>query len=87
MVHNTYLYKGGLVGISMKTEFNLSEKMIRIRESDSEVGGTAIYKHNIKEFIKRLKEYIKTNEFFHSRTSTRLRLYKIIDKLAGDKLI
>jgi len=65
----------------MKEEFNLSNK--RIKRNFSE---TYMYdEKNVKEFIRLLKkEYFEKSSYL---TITQLEFNKIIDKLAGKKLI
>jgi len=59
----------------MSKEFNLSDKKFLTKGWKQEI----YLKEDVKEFIRRLKEEINTNDDFDV-------LY-IIDKLAGDELI
>ena len=57
----------------MSEDFNLSEKMFTIEQTESEK--EYCYKSDIKEFIKRLKEETKSKSGVY--------LVKEIDKLSG----
>jgi len=64
-------------------EFNLSEF-----ELIDEKGIKVFIKENVKEFIKRLKEYIKNKKPHGDRNlSPFYEINELIDKLAGDKLV
>ena len=73
----------------MKTkEFNLSEKIIRANKGtygDEVFPNGVIKPSDIKEFIKRLKEELSGWKI--QRGISDIECHKIIDKLAGDKLI
>jgi hypothetical protein len=69
----------------MEEEFNLSEKFyLRIIDGKNK----KCYKEeNVKEFIRLLKEEIKKDQDICLSYMDEERMDKIIDKLAGEKLI
>ena len=70
----------------MEIKFNLSEK-IKVECLALPLGKQVenIRKSDVKEFINRLKEEIDDTDWFNKRDI--YCVWKIIDKLAGDKLI
>ncbi len=68
----------------MKKEFNLSEKISTIEDTDSKELDEMIFVKYVKEFIKLLKEELDRRLFFDNGSFQ----YKdyIIDKLAGKSL-
>ena len=68
----------------MTEEFNLSEKIENGIIND--IGYFWINQTDVKEFIKRLKEEVKNDLWFDDKGDS-LRFNKIIDKLAGEKLV
>lgn len=70
------------------SKFNLSKKEVRIRINDGKIGyaSNCFYKGDVKEFIERLKEGIESKKHLLDYQEREFYL-KLIDKLAGDKLI
>lgn len=66
----------------MEKEFNLSEKLVTFKPYVTE---EFIFNDDVKEFIKLLKEAMPNKEPFNILTGDYV--IKIIDKLAGPKLI
>ncbi len=65
-------------------EFNLSDK--RCVDADMMYPNVVYSEQDVKEFIKKLKEEVgKLNREIHFQEY--ILVYRIIDKLAGDKLI
>ena len=68
----------------MKTEFNLSKKMLRCDcGNDNENRRLLLHSKDVKEFIERLKATAPKDEI----DSMEYDLIKEIDELAGNKLI
>jgi len=65
-------------------EFNLSEKLSKPYEVDIGEYTCYIDVHDVKEFIKRLKEETLKNNTYPTKTYSEF--CKIIDKLVGEKL-
>ena len=61
-------------------EFNLSDKIDKFGCKDNQEG--YVWADDVKEFIKRLKDWIKVDHIFDENS-----LLMKIDKLVGDKLI
>lgn len=68
----------------MKPEFNLSSKVVYCNNKTIEF----FYKEDVKEFIKRLKEEIELLKITRNINILYYRkMVKIIDQLAGEKLV
>ena len=63
-------------------EFNLSDK---IKHPTKTIIGMWIHEDDVKEFIRRLKEELKSIEVDLGQVQKKI-IFKKIDKLAGDKL-
>jgi adenylosuccinate synthase len=73
----------------MTQEFNLSDKRYSSMDgwdsvNKEEIKSWHYQEEDVKEFIKKLKEEIKTTQGMHNECSLEAR--KIIDKLAGKSL-
>ena len=66
----------------MEKEFNLSEKIDNLPMPYQ----TVINVKDVKEFIKRLKENFKKNQYLCFNSIMEEEIDKEIDKLSGDKL-
>ena len=71
------------IGVNMKKEFNLSEKIFTLSNLNISGGAKFLEPKDIKEFIKRLKEEIwdKCDNYEYSAP-----IIMLIDKLAGKEL-